>query len=122
MNSYCVLLDTNARNCVATVSDTKSVFEWYYSIKWLGTHVRATSCYAKFITASTELVPIRCNLVEENCANPDGVVSVLEMWTKNHHHVILNNDRWIMEKNKTTIKISLDQKVSHLMMTLECST
>jgi len=121
MNCYSVLLDTNARNCVANVSDTKSEFEWYYSIKWLGTHVRATSCYAWFAQASRELVPIRCNLVEDNSANPDGVVAVLANWTKSHHHTKLNNDRWIMEKNKSRIKIALDHKVSHLMLTLECS-
>ena len=122
MNCYSILLDTHARNCVATVKDGKSVFEWYYSIKFLGTHVRATSCYARFSKASTNLVPIRCNLVEENSANPDGVIAVLANWTKQHHHTKLNSDRWIMEKNKSRIKISLDHTVSHLILTLECSS
>ena len=121
MNCYSILLDTNARNCVANVTNEKSEFEWYYSIQWLGTHVRATSYYARFSKASTDLVPIRCNLVEENSANPNGVIAVLANWTKQHHHVQLNNDRWIMEKNKSRIKISLDHAVSHLMLTLECS-
>ena len=121
MNCYSIFLDSNARNCCVTLSQDKSEFEWYYSIRWLGTHVRSTSCYARFENASTNLLPIRCNLVEENSANPHGVVAVLSNWTKQHHNVMLNGDRWIMEKNKSSIKISIDHKVSHLMLTLECS-